>query len=187
MAHDRAIPSARALGVPVIHVHADTLHDARNKAVAEVDTEWVVHLDADDELEPGFVDGIAAGSADVRAPAVRYVNEGWVNQRPPIMPWVAGHSHQCHAGCLPEGNWIVVGAAVRAELVRRVGGWRDWPMYEDWDLWLRCSLAGATIEPVPQAVYRAYARAGSRNRAPDRDVRDRTHQAIYRANLGVDA
>jgi len=26
---------------------------------------------------------------------------------------------------LADGNWLVVGSLVRAELVRKVGGWRD--------------------------------------------------------------
>jgi GT2 family glycosyltransferase len=166
---------------PVIHVHGDTLHDARNEALAQVETEWVIHLDADDELEPGYVDAIAAGAADLRAPSVRYVR----GARPyaPYVPRVAGHDHACTATCLRAGNWLIVGSAVRAELVREVGGWRDFPWSEDWDLWLRCWLAGASIEAIPAAIYRAHVRADSRNRAPDSAFRRAVHEEIYRANV----
>lgn len=176
LARARAIPSAAALGVPVIHEHAATLHDARNAALAQVDTEWVVHLDADDELEDGFIDELARGTADLRAPAVRYVREGIL--RPARMPRVAGHRHTCTGDCLPAGNWLVVGTAVRADLVREVGGWEPWPVYEDWALWLRCWVAGATVEAVPSAVYRAHVRSDSRNRAPAMHVKNQTHHAI---------
>jgi cellulose synthase/poly-beta-1,6-N-acetylglucosamine synthase-like glycosyltransferase len=71
----------------------------------------------------------------------------------------------------------------RTELLRKVGGWRDWPLYEDWDLWLRCHLAGATFEAIPRAIYRAHARVDSRNRAPDRAARLAAHEAIHRANV----
>lgn len=180
LARERAIPSAEALGVPVIHAHADTLHGARNLGLEDVTTEFVCHLDADDELEPGYFDAMAQGSADVRAPKVRYIVRRYPDRL--WMPQVAGHRHACEAACLVYGNWIVVGAVARTDLLRRVGGWRDFPFYEDWDLWLRCHLAGASIEPVPAAVYRAHVRPDSRNRAPDQATKHVVHQAIARAN-----
>ena len=55
LARTRAVPSAEAQGVPVVHVHGRTLHAARNAAVEQAQTEWVIHLDADDELTAGYV------------------------------------------------------------------------------------------------------------------------------------
>jgi glycosyltransferase involved in cell wall biosynthesis len=181
LAERRAIRSAAAHGVPVIHHHAATLHDARNGGLDRVDTEWVCHLDADDELEPGYLTAMASGVADVRAPAVRYVRRASVPGEAAV-PKVAGHTHDCTAGCLVDGNWLVVGSLVRTDLVRQVGGWRDFPWSEDWDLWLRCHLAGATFEAIPDAVYRAHVRPNSRNRAPSRSARLAAHQAIAAAN-----
>lgn len=182
LAHRRALPSAETLGLRAVHIHAPTLHEARNAAVALVDSEWVIHLDADDELEPGYVEAMAAAAADVRAPAVRYVHLG----RPASagMPRVAGHSHACQAACLPDGNWLVVGSAVRTEMVRAVGGWWPEPVYEDWSLWLRCYLAGASFEAVPAAVYRAHVRRDSRNRSLPMAERNRVHHDIVRSVLG---
>ena len=184
LARRRAIPSAVQFGVPVVHVHADTLHDARNQAVDRVETEWVVHLDADDELEIDYLDALAAGTADLRAPSVRYVADSFPE---PYVPKVAGHRHDGAAECLPEGNWLVVGSLVRTQMVRDVGGWRDFTWSEDWDLWLRCWLAGATVEAIPDAIYRAYVRPNSRNRAPQHAERIAAHRAIYEANFGVPA
>jgi hypothetical protein len=42
--------------------------------------------------------------------------------------------------------------------------------------------AGATIEPIYGAVYRAHVRPDSRNRAPSREAKLAAHQAIARAN-----
>lgn len=182
LAQSRAVPSAEAFGVPVVHVHGDTLHGARNEALDRATTEWVVHLDADDELERGFIDRLARSDADLRVPAVRYVRNGY--EPSPIMPKVAGHTHACDGECLEFGNWMVVGTAVRRNLVVDVGGWRDFPMYEDWDLWVRCWRAGASIEAVPSAVYRAHMRRDSRNRAPGRGDRLAAHQMIAR-DLGL--
>jgi GT2 family glycosyltransferase len=181
LAEHRAIPSAEALDVPVVHVHGDTLHTARNTAVDQVDTEWVIHLDADDELEAGYVDAMAAGTADLRAPAVRYVRPGRMSP-PAKMPNVAGHAHACSARCLAWGNWLVIGTLVRTDLVRKVGGWRDFSWSEDYDLWVRCWQEGANIEAVPAAVYRAHVRADSRNRVPTLVAKLEAHRAIARAN-----
>jgi glycosyltransferase involved in cell wall biosynthesis len=177
----RAIASARAEGVPVIHVHGETLASARNGALQDVATEWVVVLDADDELEPGYFNALEAGSADVRAPAVRYVSEAGT-QREPYVPRVAGHRHACTADCLPSGNWLVIGSAMRTAGARDVGGFHEWPVYEDWDLFLRLHRAGSTFEALPDAVYRAHVRPGSRNRAPSMAAKNRTHHAIVAAN-----
>ena len=179
----RAIASAEALDLPVIHHHGFDLAEARNQALSRVETEWVVHLDADDELEPGFVEAIEAGTADLRAPSVRYVRAG--RERTPWMPQVAGHTHACEAECLRDGNWLVVGTVVRAELVRDVGAWREWPVYEDWDLWQRCWLAGASIEAIPDAIYRAHVRPDSRNRAPSMEAKNEVHRQIIAANFPV--
>lgn len=182
LANDLAIPSAEDLGVRVIHAHAGALHDARNLGLEDVQTEWVCFLDADDELEAGYFDAMSKGTADVRAPSVAYVRN--TRRQAPYVPKVAGHHHDCAAGCLMDGNWLVVGSVARTDLVREVGGWRDWPMYEDWDLWARCWLAGATIEAIPAAVYRAHVRADSRNRGPSLQEKHATHQDIAR-DLGL--
>lgn len=180
LATQRAIPSAQRQA-PVVHAHAETLAEARNKALERVETEWVIFLDADDELERGYVHAMSLGEADLRAPAVSYVKNG--RARAPHIPRVPGHRHACSGECLPEGNWIVIGAAVRADLVRSVGGFEEWPVYEDWALWLRCWKAGASSEPVTRATYRAHWRRDSRNRAPDMATKNATHHQITEAIL----
>jgi glycosyltransferase involved in cell wall biosynthesis len=178
LAESRALPSVG--GTKAILVHHDNLHAARNRGLDLVETEWVSFLDADDELEAGYFDAMAKGTADVRAPAVRYV-EGARRHRPRV-PTVAGHSHVCAADCLSFGNWLVIGSTVRTELLRRIGGFRDFPWSEDWDLWVRCRAAGATFEAVPDAIYRAHVRRDSRNRGPAREAKLDAHRAIARAN-----
>lgn len=175
----RAIHSAEPQA-PVIHVHGDTLHGARNAALAQVETEWVVHLDADDELEPGYVDAMSRGTADVRGPMARYVKG---RQSRLWQPRVAGHRHDCTADCLPDGNWLLIGAAVRTDLVRRAGGWNDFPWSEDWDTWIRCWKTGATFELIPDAIYRAHIRMDSRNRGATQAAKLAAHWQIHRANF----
>lgn len=181
LANRRAVPSARALGCEVVHVHAASLSEARNEGLARVETEWVCHLDADDELEPGFFTAMATGTADVRAPAVRYIKRNV--PAVPRMPRVAGHSHDCDAECLPDGNWLVIGSVARTQLLRDVGGHLEFDWSEDWSLWLRCHLAGATFEPIPSAIYRAHVRHDSRNRSAGQAKRLQVHHQIAKAHM----
>lgn len=181
LAKDRAGPSALAEHVPVNYVHGHTLHEARNAGLASVDTEHVIFLDADDELEPGYIAAME-GQADIRVPRVRYV-VGTKLKRP-RMPRVSGHEHHdCAPECLAEGNWLVIGCCARTALLREVSGFRDFPVYEDYDLWLRCWQAGATIERHEDAIYRAHVRPDSRNRGQlTQAEKHAVHQQIARDN-----
>lgn len=160
LAHERALPSASSFGVPVIYNHGDTLHGTRNLGLAQVQTEYVCHLDADDELDKNFFKEIEKIEGDIRVPAIQYMPH-----RSPFIPNISGHtSHKCIAECLEFDNWIVVGAVAKTDMLIQVGGWRDYPAFEDWDLWQRCWLAGAIISPAPKAIYKAYSTAAGRNR-----------------------
>lgn len=162
--------------VPVRHVHGGTLCEARNQALALTETQHVCFLDADDQLEPGYFDFDPV--AHVSVPWVRYISGSVEMQR--RVP-VSGHRHECQPECLADGNYIVIGAIVRTGLVRSVGGFRDFPLYEDWDLWARCWKAGATFAYC-DSVYRAHVRPDSRNRGPSRAEKLAAHQAIARDN-----
>ena len=177
---EQAAASAETQCDEVLCVHGDTLAAARNEGLRAAGGRYVIHLDADDQLEPGYVDALLTGTADLRAPAVRYVTETG-HERLPRVPRVAGHDHDCTGACLPDGNWLVVGTLARRQLLIDVGGWEEWPLYEDWALWARCHAAGATIEAIPAAVYRATWRPASRNRAPDRRFKERIHHEIAAA------
>lgn len=182
LAKERAIPSAEALGVSVIYNHKKTLHKARNAGLFKVQTEFVTHLDADDELEPGFFEEIEKVKGDVIAPSIRYITPG--NIHPPKMPKVVGHYHNCVGDCLRVGNWIIVGAVARTELLHRIGGWRDYSNLEDYDLWQRCWLAGASIAAAPNAIYKAhYDRASGRNTSMAADEYRKIHYTISKTNM----
>lgn len=180
---DRAAASVPS-GIKYLKFHQTngTLATVRNKIIENVDTDYVCYLDADDEFEVGFFEAMSEGKADIRAPAVRYVNPNGTSYRPPMMPNVAGHTHQCVAECLIEGNWLVVGSVAPTELIKRLK-WYEYPAYEDFDLWQRAYIAGASFEAIPQAIYHAHTRPKSRNKALSRNQRRKVHYDIAKTNL----
>lgn len=182
---DRAMRSAAACEpAAMIRLHGDSLAGARNEAAAMAVTEWLVYLDADDELEPGYFDAMSTGEADLRAPSVRYVTRPGRTSERARMPRVAGHTHDCAAACLAYGNWCCVGTMVPTALALQVGGFDEWPMFEDWAFFVKCWQAGATVEAAPAAVYRAFVRRDSRNRGPSQAAKLAAHQAIA-SSLGL--
>lgn len=187
LAEHRALPSAEAQGVPVLirHDPNGTRAQVRNELANEARTDYLIFLDADDELEPGYVafferalEGVVRKPwGPLLVPAVSYVEKGG-KQEPMFWP-------------VPEldgGNWIVVGAGVERDLFQLVGGWRTFMgtgvlnEYDDWDLWIRCQLAGARPVPVEDSVYVAHIARSSPHRTQRLKIRKGWTQEIRHAN-----
>jgi glycosyltransferase involved in cell wall biosynthesis len=177
LAWSRAYPSAdsqEGRGEVVIQHHPDlTVSEARNAAARSACGDVLVFLDADDELAPCYLYALRPllaprmifrppGGGEPQevgpgpclgVPAVSYVYPDG-GESPPAIP---------QKGRWPELNECVIGTAVSRDLFLDVGGFRDLPSLEDYDLFLRCFDAGAGLAYVPDAVYRAHVRPGGRN------------------------
>jgi glycosyltransferase involved in cell wall biosynthesis len=182
---ERAVASAQDQA-RVIAYHGQTLAQARNVCLAKASTPYVIFLDADDELEPGYVKEMQQGTADIRAPLVRAIF-GRRSIRP--RAWkVMFHSHKCSGDCLPDGNWLPIGCAARTKLLRSVGGFDEYPLYEDWAIWLKCWKAGASFEQLKGPIYRAYRNDDSRNRSGEAYLnRKQWHNKIVADIIGAPA
>jgi GT2 family glycosyltransferase len=180
LAMSRAYPSALAAGFDEIeHVHAETLAQARNEgAMRRTTAEWVVFLDADDELDPEYLAAVRrAANRRGHPPAMLYT---------PAVSYVRGrkvYRPRFNREVRPQdGNWLVIGTTVPRRLFVDVGGFEEWPLYEDWALFARMQKAGAEVAKVPTAVYRAHYRPASRNHpVGGRAAKLATHDAIRRA------
>jgi hypothetical protein len=153
----------------------DTLAAARNTGAAGACTEWLIFLDADDELHHGYVEAMLAGTGDVRQPSTLGVGLDGAEDDEAVL--IAPHP-----GGLLTGNHIVIGAMVRRSLFCDVGGFRELPAAEDWDLWIRCWLEGATLGTCPDAIYRVHTSPAGRNTASAATT-DAYHQ-VRRAYAG---
>ena len=163
LAEKRAIPSTEgqgALEVVRIHEPGGTIASARNNGLDAAKGEWVVFLDADDELAPGFVRAMLSHLEGVKdrqlllTPSTQFCR-GLRGAAIGVMPQVD----------MRDGSWLIIGTAVSRSHFKSVGGFSDGiDLYEDWHLWARCVREGSTIQICEDAVYRAHVNNDSRNR-----------------------
>jgi glycosyltransferase involved in cell wall biosynthesis len=131
------------------------LSAARNEAARDSSADWLIFLDADDELDVGYIAAMLDVDGDLRWPSTLGVVNG-VEDDYPVLLQPKGH--------ILVGNHMVIGTMVRRDLFETVGGFRTGlPVLEDWDLWIRCLIAGAVAQPCPDAIYRVHVRSHSRN------------------------
>lgn len=145
-----------------------SLGAVRNRGARAASSEFLIFLDADDTLDPFYVQRMLEADGDLRQPATLGVVDGIEDAHPVLIP----------PRNLIQANYIVIGAMCRADLFWYAGGFRDWPVLEDWDLWIRMALNGAEITHVPGAVYRVTVRPNSRN--SQQDLHNRTYAAIQK-------
>lgn len=177
---ERALASASTQTTPaeVIHSHSsDSLQDARNHGAAIAKGEWLIFLDADDELDSRYVEAMLAGSGDLRQPATLGVVNGKEDDFPVVIP----------QRTLIDANYMVIGTMCRKKDFQAVGGFGDYEIFEDWDLWLRMVLNGAVPMPCPGAIYRVHVYPNSRNKNMNSqvyaEIRNR-HMPAWRARYG---
>jgi GT2 family glycosyltransferase len=152
MAEQRALQSvSEAEDLVMHHETHGTRATSLNNAAQAADGDWLLFLDADDELAPGYVGAMRralehATPLALLTPAVQQIRKG--RPRPPFF----------YPECSFEtGNWLVIGTLISRELFTQIGGFHEHPHgLEDWNLWARAVRAGATVVKVPDAVYRAH-------------------------------
>lgn len=177
-----AVPSVWAQTDPpdeviVGHEPDMTVEQARNAGAAQATSGWLVFLDADDMLHPGYVAAMRAAAASgagdrLLSPAMHDVDADTGDSL--VAPRLPNRGAP-----MTEMNHCCIGTAVPRDLFRTVGGFREgYSPWEDWELFLRCIRAGARIHDVPDAVYVARVRTGSRHRSITRRHAVELHRRI---------
>ena len=182
--------AARDRRVVVVRGPGEGIARALCRGLARCDAELVARMDADDvahperlalqraalEAEPALA---AVGSrvalfppAAVRAGMVRYA--AWLNGL--VTPALVERD------LLVEAPLVHPAATIRRERLEAVGGWRDGPFPEDYDLWLRLSAAGGALTNLPQVLLRWRESAGRLTRTDPRYALAR-HVALKCAHL----
>lgn len=154
-------------GEHCVHVHGDTLAEARNVGALWLASDLVVFLDADDDLAPGYTYAMSHAEVPphcILQPATRGRVGGILDDFPLLIPRTD----------LYRRNYLVIGSAVNRLDFIAVGGFRDLPVLEDWDCWIRLVIGGAVVRQVPEAVYIVNVSPHGRN------TQTELHAQVYR-------
>lgn len=124
----------------------------RNDLAKYSKADYLIFLDADDELSPNYVEEMLKVDADIIQPSTQFIHS----------------THTEPIALLPEKdlmkfNYLVVGSAIRRSVFEAIDGFRECDLYEDWDLFVRAYIEGATIGKAPNAVYTVHVNEQGRN------------------------
>jgi len=152
--------AARDRRVRVLRAPGEGIARALERGRAACDAEVIARMDADDVAHPrrlalqlealGADPSLAAVGGRVRLFPRRTVREGmrryagWLNSL--VTPELVARD------LLVEAPLVHPAAAIGAGALARIGGWRDGPFPEDYDLWLRLAAAGGRLSNVPELV-----------------------------------
>lgn len=145
----RAVKSVmnQTVEAQIVRVHGDSLADARNKGGYKAKGDWLIFLDASDELDSHYVEAMAEGVGDIRRPATLGIVDGVEDDYPVLIPRTN----------ILERNCIVIGAMIRKKDFIQIDGFSpDLEALEDWHCWLRLINQGALVGDVPDAIYRVH-------------------------------
>ena len=142
---------------------------ARNRGAACTTARWLIFLDDDDEVEPGWLEGLRSGIRDLHAVVscgATHVDlsTGW---RKAVLPRDMGPAYDGHVALFDTGSF-----AVRRDAFEAIGGYAlGLPSGTHKELALRllpaCTAAGWSVGWVPEALVQV-------NQRP-RKTRARSH------------
>ena len=143
----------------------------------------LARMDADDVTLPGrFAAQVEALSADPSLAVVGCQVEAFPSPTDGMVAYVAwqnglvtreDHAHAVHV----EAPLCHPGTMMRRSALEAVGGYRDAPWPEDWDLWLRFHHAGLGMAKVPRVFLRWRRHEGATTRTDPRCAPERLRAA----------
>jgi glycosyltransferase involved in cell wall biosynthesis len=163
---------------------------ALERGRAACDAEVIARMDADDVAHPRRLAlQLEALRADPRLAAVggrirlfprRTLRAGMIR----YAAWLNGlvTPELVERDLLVEAPLVHPAAAIRSAALARVGGWRDGPFPEDYDLWLRLAADGGRLTNLPACVLDWREGPGRATRTDPRYALER-HVALKCAHL----
>jgi glycosyltransferase involved in cell wall biosynthesis len=173
--HDARIIHARTEGVGVAGALREGLSRARG--------EFIARMDADDVSRPGRIAACVAmlakdASLAVAACAVEPIGDVTEGMRAYVEWQNAIVTRDDHARAMfVESPVCHPATTIRRAALDAVGGFRDAPWAEDWDLWLRLDAAGFGFAKIPEPMFAWRQRAESVTRRDPRCSIERLREA----------
>ncbi|MBD3166705.1 glycosyltransferase, partial [bacterium] len=124
----------------------------RNTGIAKARADFIVCLDADDQLLPDTLERMMkrAGEASGTRPVVYGAYERF-GTRDGRWPWPV---RPIEPNALIRQNHISIATLFAKPLWEEVGGFTGMKGYEDWEFWISTARLGAEFLPIPDVLYR---------------------------------
>lgn len=164
--------AALAKKIRVIRIEPRGLGDARNVGISAAHGHYILPLDADDTIDPMFLEKTLAR---MRGDKYEIVNT-----------YVREFGDACGMWqCSPFENIREANAMCCCSLFTRalwedVGGYDECIGHEDWDLWLKASERNPTVSNVPEYLFNYRVHGESMIRWDNRIGARRFHEAMMR-------
>ena len=148
-------------GTRVVHSERRGLPAARNLGVTHTTGTFLCMVDADDLLEPTYLERSLAAFAD--APALAFVSHWLRAFGDEQWEWTPT---DCGFPALLQSNAINGAALMRRQMFDRLGGFDETMTdgCEDWEFWIRAVAQGFSGVIVPEFLFRYRRRADSMSR-----------------------
>jgi glycosyltransferase involved in cell wall biosynthesis len=155
-------------GYRVVFQENKGLGGARNRGIKEARGKYILPLDADNTIFPGYISkGVAIMEAreDV---AVVYGNAEYFGEKQGILAPGPFNLQK-----LMLGNFIDACAVIRKAVIEEVCYYDNMKImgFEDWDLWLRIALKGHKFHYIDETLFNYRVHQHSMMRTLNRDIR----------------
>lgn len=147
---------------------------ARNAGMDRAQADWLLFLDADDTLEPRFLE-LMTGALE-RDPSLDAVRCGWSSlsvdgyRTCTLLPRITG---DLFARLAVDWLFAIHACVVRKSLARQVGGFdTELCTSEDWDFWQRVARTGARFGAVREVLAYYHMRPASASKQAQRMLSD---------------
>lgn len=150
-------------GVRYVRVANRGLPNARNAGLMLARGDWFLPLDADDWIEPTFVEKTIARANETGADVVQVGLQEHGERDGQFMPGYDRPLSSIDDDALRHTNRLYYCSLLRTEMLRHVGGWNGRMIngWEDWDLWRDLLRRGAVFAGVDEPLFNYRVRPGS--------------------------
>lgn len=172
----------RHQGIRVLRKKNGGVADARNHGIGSTEAEFICCLDADDCLEPQYLEKTIARLEQDKDKALGFVTT-WVRTFGNESRVVRTAGFDRARLCIE--NQVHVASLFRREAWRRVNGYRTTLRgYQDWDFWLALVEAGFHWDVLMEPLFRYRVRTGSMVTHSDR-IRPELIAEIAQAHIAL--
>jgi len=122
----------------------------RNAGIAAVDCEWIISLDADDWLEPTYIERCLEAAEPTKGIVATGLR--WESSDPNEVRWEQNPDEPITIERLLRKNRLFAASMFRRRAWEEVGGFWNLPINEDWDLWIRILAQGWDVAVIPEPL-----------------------------------